>query len=618
MNQTVIKNEMFGTLLGRAPGEVPAYSSDYNNIDQKEYPRRHSFHSYLDGIYMGYKWQCVEFARRWLYLNKGLVFDNVAIAEDIFELKHFRKVSDGELVPVFSFKSGSTRWPETGGLLIWEQEGEFEDTGHVAIVTEVSKSYIRIAEQNLTHTEWPKGQNYSRELKAQVDEDGGYWIESQFAGASIKGWVLQTTDSEGSEVHHGPDFRLMQLKMGRLSLREKPKKWLNIANADEAAFVKAMQGHKLTDIESDQTKFLYLSESARNEIEHATEELHQMFMHATDYVIENDELYKKFCFPQELWPRIKKSWDNRRNEMITGRMDFSLSPRGLKVYEYNSDSASCHMECGKVQGLWSRSHNCREGLCAGENLTQRLIRAWQEAEVEGVLHIMLDDNPEETYHGLYMKLAAEAAGLKCKLLRGLNGVIKNNRGKITDLDGDEVKWVWKTWAWETALDQLRDSVDSQKDGKINLADVLLTPDVMVYEPLWTLIPSNKAILPILWQLYPNHPYLLESQFDLTESLTSKGYVAKPIVGRCGENIQLYNRNNVLEYSTEGQFAQRDFIYQELCRLPLIGDNFIQMNSFTVAGRFSGACVRVDKSPVITSESDILPLRVINNEKHLTL
>ena len=410
----------------------------------------------------------------------------------------------------------------------------------------------------------------------------------------------------------------MQLKMGRLSLREKPKKWLNIANADEAAFVKAMQGHKLTDIESDQTKFLYLSESARNEIEHATEELHQMFMHATDYVIENDELYKKFCFPQELWPRIKKSWDNRRNEMITGRMDFSLSPRGLKVYEYNSDSASCHMECGKVQGLWSRSHNCREGLCAGENLTQRLIRAWQEAEVEGVLHIMLDDNPEETYHGLYMKLAAEAAGLKCKLLRGLNGVIKNNRGKITDLDGDEVKWVWKTWAWETALDQLRDSVDSQKDGKINLADVLLTPDVMVYEPLWTLIPSNKAILPILWQLYPNHPYLLESQFDLTESLTSKGYVAKPIVGRCGENIQLYNRNNVLEYSTEGQFAQRDFIYQELCRLPLIGDNFIQMNSFTVAGRFSGACVRVDKSPVITSESDILPLRVINNEKHLTL
>lgn len=28
------------------------------------------------------------------------------------------------------------------------------------------------------------------------------------------------------------------------------------------------------------------------------------------------------------------------------------------------------------------------------------------------------------------------------------------------------------------------------------------------EPWWKLIIANKAILPLLWQMYPNHPNLL--------------------------------------------------------------------------------------------------------------
>ncbi len=34
--------------------------------------------------------------------------------------------------------------------------------------------------------------------------------------------------------------------------------------------------------------------------------------------------------------------------MITGRMDFCMDERGLKVYEYNADSASCHTEAGLI------------------------------------------------------------------------------------------------------------------------------------------------------------------------------------------------------------------------------------------------------------------------------
>ena len=62
------------------------YSSDYETADKETLPNRHAYRSYVDGVFMGYKWQCVELARRWLYLNYGYIFDDIAMAYDIFRL----------------------------------------------------------------------------------------------------------------------------------------------------------------------------------------------------------------------------------------------------------------------------------------------------------------------------------------------------------------------------------------------------------------------------------------------------------------------------------------------------------------------------------------------------
>ena len=75
-NNTVKAVEPFGTILGYASGNVPVYSSDYATASDIEHPKRSSYYSYCNGVYMGYKWQCVEFARRWMYINKGYIFDD--------------------------------------------------------------------------------------------------------------------------------------------------------------------------------------------------------------------------------------------------------------------------------------------------------------------------------------------------------------------------------------------------------------------------------------------------------------------------------------------------------------------------------------------------------------
>lgn len=613
----------FGTLLGTAPGEVHVYSSDYPSAAKDELPTREAYRSYVDGVFMGYKWQCVELARRWLYVNRGYVFDDIAMAYDIFQLRDVKVVADGTRLPLRSFRNGAKRPPEPGSLLIWNEGGDFDVTGHVAVVTEVLDGLVRFVEQNVEDKLWPAGQSFSRALRLTVDAEGGHWIDSTAADAGIMGWVIQTDDDTHAEEIRDTDWRLFNL-----SLRELPEEarrageWLDPTEPDEAAFLASMGGYRLSSSAADQHKYYCMSGTALKEVKRATNELHAMFMHATNFVLRDDKLLRRFRLPPALWPRIHQSWDNRRNEMITGRFDFAMSEAGLKVYEYNCDSASCHMETAKVQGLWAAHHGCSEGRDAGETLYEDLVEAWRESSVEGVLHIMRDEDPEETYHARFMRRAIEEAGLTWKMVRGVEGLRWGEDGMVTDEDGLPISWVWKTWAWETALDEIRHQIsDDERNLRLHrtidraatpprLVDVLLRPEVMVFEPLWTLIPSNKAILPILWALYPDHPYLLDTQFELTDELAAAGHVAKPIVGRCGQNIAIYDRNSALVTSTTGRFAERDMIYQQLFPLPKIGGMNVQLCSFSVGGTFSGACVRVDPSAIITTKSDILPLRVV--------
>jgi len=622
----------FNTLLGYAPGNVPVYSSHYPSADDTEFPDRKSYRSYIDGIFMGYKWQCVEFARRWLYLNKGCTFDNIPMAYDIFHLRTLRSVHDHTLLPLRSFRNGAKRHPEPGCMLIWEEGGEFEETGHVAIVTEVFPDRIRIVEQNVGQHVWAEDQQYSRELKARIADDGGYHIECSYDDAAVLGWVIQTDDDTHADIFSDINPALLNLKLGRVDAGDSPTHVQDeVLKPEEKAFVTFMGGYTLTHEPGEQLSYYRMSESAFKEIRHASNEMHAMFMQATDHVLENDALLERFGFPRVLWPRLRQSWNNRRNHMITGRLDFSISEHGVKVYEYNADSASCYMECGQVQGRWAEIHGCKDGWNPGSHLHEMLVHAWKKRAIDDVLHIMLDDDLEETYHALYMKAAIEEAGIPCKVIRDLSELAWDDNGSVVDCDGLRICWVWKTWAWETALDQLRDectedelptTLPDQSAARLHpkprLVDVLLRKDVTVFEPLWTLVPSNKAILPVLWEIFPDHPSLLDAQYNLTSDLQQKGYVAKPIVGRCGSNISIVGSGEHVIEATDGQFDNRELMYQEFFELPKLGGRHMQVSTFVVDGRYSGACLRVDASPIITGGSDILPLRIVPDADILAL
>lgn len=165
----------YGMVLGVSSGEVKAYSNCQASCMINEAAR-------VDGIYTGVKWQCVEFARRWLLLNKGAVYDDVETAADIWtEIDHLTHVASNKKLKLESHLNGAVQPPRVGDLLIYARV--FHNTGHIAVVTGVDqkKGIIEVGEQNYNNEMWPD--DHARTIEF-VEKSGNYWLLDRY----LIGW----------------------------------------------------------------------------------------------------------------------------------------------------------------------------------------------------------------------------------------------------------------------------------------------------------------------------------------------------------------------------------------------------------------------------------------------
>jgi len=175
----------FGAVMGLAPGGIPAYSCEYDLADENIYPNRRSYRHQVGSLYYGFRFQCVEFARRWLIHAQGVTFGDVGMAYEIFEIKAATDVRTQGKVPWTNVRNGGKEKPMAGAVIIWSDGGEFRWTGHVAIITEVTDTYIRVAEQNVDDAYWPPRQTWARELPVRLSNGGFHIIEPRGA---VLGW----------------------------------------------------------------------------------------------------------------------------------------------------------------------------------------------------------------------------------------------------------------------------------------------------------------------------------------------------------------------------------------------------------------------------------------------
>ena len=164
----------FGAFVGTSFSNVPAYSN-CNNQCVNPTP------NFVAKVYTGIKWQCVEYARRWLLVNEGVVYGDVDIAADIWDLEFVYTPNEKERYILQGIVNGSSNeTPQRGDLLIYSRA--FYGTGHVAVVLSIDsdRQQILVGEQNYKNQAWQH--EYARAIPYIMRDDSIWLLDAYLIG----------------------------------------------------------------------------------------------------------------------------------------------------------------------------------------------------------------------------------------------------------------------------------------------------------------------------------------------------------------------------------------------------------------------------------------------------
>lgn len=326
-------------------------------------------------------------------------------------------------------------------------------------------------------------------------------------------------------------------------------------------------------------------------LEAATNELHQMCLDAVQNVIDNKR-YAELHIPESAIPLIEKSW-NEEMPSIYGRFDLSydgINPP--KMLEYNADTPTSLLEAGVIQWEWMESvHN---GADQFNSIHDKLIAKWKDLKDYlhyGPLYFSSVDTLEDYMNITYLRDTANQAGIETKELKIDDIGWDSKDNKFVDLEMYSISNVFKLYPWEWLLHETYGP---------NIA--LCFDKTFWIEPPWKMILSNKGILPILWELNPNHPNLLPAYFDQSKL---EWYVKKPFYSREGANITMVADGAEITSST-GEYGEEGYIYQDLAMLPKFDDNYAVIGSWVIDGESAGIGIRESKSLITDNMSRFVP------------
>ncbi len=302
----------------------------------------------------------------------------------------------------------------------------------------------------------------------------------------------------------------------------------------------------------------------------ATNELYDMFCEAGEYVVENN-LFHELNIPFNLVDTIKESWKNDVHWHLYSRFDLAggIDKKPIKLIEFNADTPTSLFETAIIQWAMLKKNGLDEAS-QFNNLYEALSDNFKRI-------ITLDsevDKFDEYYSKLGWKILFSSISSSfedintTKLLQH----IATEAGFHTDFefientqfndegifkDNENFEFWFKLIPWE-------DIAIEESELALILTEIIKEKKAIIFNPAYTLMFQSKGFMKILWDLYPNHPLLLETSF---EPLVNKKQVEKKCFGREGANIKIINVDGSIDVETSGEYEGHKTIYQEYVELP---------------------------------------------------
>jgi glutathionylspermidine synthase len=341
----------------------------------------------------------------------------------------------------------------------------------------------------------------------------------------------------------------------------------------------------------------YYKFSAReiDALEKAGNDVHELCCEATRHILEKD-WFERLAILSEAVPYILNSWD-RDDFSLYGRFDFAYDGvNPPKLLEYNADTPTSLVEAAVAQWYWLEETNPRADQF--NSIHEKLIAAWKKLapDVPERVHLGgVKEHLEDAQTVLYIQDTCHQAGIATEQLLLEDVGWHDMRRRFVDLQEREVTHYFKLFPWEWMWDS-------------EFADQLKLETTRFIEPMWKMLLSNKGILPILWELFPEHPNLLPA-FDGDEAnATAKlngSYVRKPKLSREGANVRVVAAGQPVA-DTSGEYGEEGFVYQALAPLPDFDGNHAVCGVWIVNHEACGLGIREDNTLVTGNLSRFVP------------
>ncbi len=327
-------------------------------------------------------------------------------------------------------------------------------------------------------------------------------------------------------------------------------------------------------------------------IEAATNELHGLCLQAVQHVIDK-KLYERMGIPPLAVPLIERSWEAEPPSLY-GRFDFAYDGTGPpKLLEYNADTPTALLEAAVAQWYWLQETFPKRDQF--NSLHERLVALWKVLTPylpgRHVDFCSVDD-VEDAVTITYLQDTASQAGLSTRIYPvdevGWDGA------QFVDPDNRPIGAIFKLYPWEWMI--------HEEFGKHLEAG----SQTMWIEPPWKMVLSNKGILPILWEMFPKHPNLLEAWFDDPGMMQS--WVRKPLLSREGANVKLHRAG--VDMETGGDYGEEGYIYQKLATPAIFDGWYPVLGSWTIGheeGNVAGGMgIRESREPITSNTSQFVP------------
>ncbi len=322
------------------------------------------------------------------------------------------------------------------------------------------------------------------------------------------------------------------------------------------------------------------------ELEKATKECYEMYCAAAEACLYDNKRLEALHIPLEVREAIIRSWEED-DYSLYGRFDFALVNGVPKLLEFNADTPTSLIEASLIQWFWKEDMFPDNDQFNG--IHEGLVASWkfiaEKYNSRTCCFASVTDCLEDNATLAYLISTAVEAGVTPYEM-DISSIVHEN-GSLYAPDGSPINFMFKLYPWEFMF---------REDA------AGCTTEMCWLEPLWKALMSNKAMLPILYEMFPQSPYVLPAY---AEPGKLSSFCKKPIFSREGANVELVRKGLVLE-SSDGEYGEEGYIWQELVDLPRYNGVYPILGSWVIGGEPCGLGIRENTSRVTDNLSHFVP------------